>query len=78
MDAKFRVDPKEIRVSIGRTANNEWKAKFVNRFTGEWTTAVNKDPLEALKEGLHRAYCGGIPGTDIHMARFYKHPQHKD
>lgn len=75
MLARFRADPKKVRVSIRRSGEG-WTVAVKSRLTAAPTVLVlGNDPDSLLSGALAVASEAGIPGVDIDMQWAYRHPQ---
>ena len=74
MLARFRADPKKIRVSI-RRFGDQWLASVGSRIEdADNIRVVHTTSENAIFEALGRAFAIGLDGVDPHMERTYEHP----
>jgi hypothetical protein len=77
MLARFRADPRKVRVAI-RRSGSEWVACVSNRASyGRRFEAVATGPRKALVKALLLADADGLDGVDLSMGWAYEHPQHQ-
>lgn len=75
MLARFRADPRKVRVSIRRDGAM-WVAVVSDRVgSGPRFEAVASGPRKALVKALLLADADGLSGVDLSMGWAYEHPQ---
>lgn len=77
--ARFRANPRKVRVSIRRCRECGWVATVEPLPLKSWPlnafwSAVGDDPEKAVMEALERASEAGVDGVDVGMDWAYPHP----
>ncbi len=75
--ARFRADPRKIRVSIRRTGKN-WLATITERSSGKCVIYLAARPRQAVRMALRLAMNADLDGIDLGMGWAYEHPQHPE
>lgn len=74
--ARFRADPKRIRVSLGRTPSGRWVATVATRDVAARMVCFGQGdtPQHAVWTALQEADAAGMPGVDLGLQWAYEHP----
>lgn len=73
--ARFRVDPRRVRVALRGNARDGWVVTVGPRGgTFPICSAASDVPRNAMLRALYQADRLGIPGIDLAMGWSYEHP----
>lgn len=82
MLARFRADPRRVRIGVRRSnggwvggGDRAWDVTITSRGSGMVVTRRDRSPLKALVKALRCAEESGMPGIDLGMQWAYNHPQ---